>query len=340
MNYLKRIKQKTDMANVSRLRFWIQLLTFLLFAYGGYFLIHIGSQVPSFACPYNQGSPGTCYLIAMQHGLHLSWNELFGFRGLAFLTGFLTFIGFFIVFNKAWCGFVCPLGTLQDWMTKIRYQLGVRYSRYDALTFSKLKKIKYVVLVLLIVIPLGMSNSIFGLPPINHDMQAPFCQVCPGRTIMPLASADTSQFFINFTNKTTLVMSTLGMIITALFFVGGFVKKRFFCFFCPMSALQFLFSRIGILRLTKNGDNCTRCGNCYRVCDVGIVGIAEDIKSKNIVKDDCMMCFKCVEACPENNCLDVRVLNMKIFSSTQNGFFKRYLQPNQEETNKENDDKE
>jgi len=121
-------------------------------------------------------------------------------------------------------------------------------------------------------------------------------------------------------------MSTLGMLITGLFFVGAFAKKRFFCFFCPMSALQFMFSRIGILRLTKNGSKCTKCGNCYRVCDVGILGIAEDITSKNIVKDDCMMCFKCVEACPEDDCLDVKVFNAKIFSSTQEGFFKRYNQ--------------
>lgn len=329
MNYLQNIKHKADRANVSRLRFWIQLFTFLLIVYGGYFFIHIGSQVPTFACPYNQGSPGTCYLIAMQHGLHLTWSELVSYRGLAFFTGFLTFIGFFIVFNKAWCGFICPLGTLQDWITKLRYKIGIRFSRYDSASFQKLKKIKYVILVLLIAIPLGMSNSFFGLAPINHDMQSPFCQVCPGRTILPLASADTSQIFIDFTNKTTLVMSTLGILITALFFVGAFAKKRFFCFFCPMSALQFLFSRIGILRLTKNGSNCTRCGNCYRVCDVGIIGIAEDITSKYIVKDDCMMCFKCVEACPEDNCLDVRVFNAKIFSSTQEGFFKRYIEPNE-----------
>lgn len=326
MNFLKNIKHKADNANVSRLRFWIQLMAFSLFAYGGYFFIHIGSRLPTFACPYNAGSPGTCFLIAIQHGLHLTWNELMSYRGLGVLTGFLIFLGFFIVFNKAWCGYICPLGTVQDWITKLRHRIGIRYSRYDSLSFQRLKKIKYVFLILLLAIPLGMGNSFFGLSPINHDMQAPFCQICPGRTIMPLVSADTSQFFIDFTNKTTLVMSTLGMIITGLFLVGAFAKKRFFCFFCPMSALQFLFSRFGVLRLTKDGSKCTKCGNCYRVCDVGIIGIAEDITSKNIVKDDCMMCFKCVEACPEEGCLDVRVFNAKIFSSTQEGFFKRYSQ--------------
>jgi len=93
-----------------------------------------------------------------------------------------------------------------------------------------------------------------------------------------------------------------------------------------MSALQFLFAKIGILRLVKEGSKCTRCGNCARVCDVGITEIADDITSKFIVKDDCMMCFKCVEACPEEGALDVKVFNFDIFSSTEEGFFKRYGQ--------------
>ena len=325
MKKLNQLRRRINNSNVSRFRIWIQLISFVLIIYGGYFYIHIGSQVPTFACPYNNGSSGTCYLIAIQHGLHLTWKELTSFRGLALLSGLLTFLLFFILLNKAWCGFVCPLGTIQDWITKLRFQLGIRFSKYDNMAFHHLKKVKYVFLVLLIAIPLGMSNRFFGLPPINHDMQAPFCQVCPGRTVLPLFSADTSQFFIDFSSKTSMVMSTIGMLFTALFFVGSFVKKRFFCFFCPMSASQFIFSRASVLRLTKEGDKCTKCGNCYHVCDVGIIAIAEDVSSKYIVKDDCMMCFKCVEACPEEGCLDVKVFSAKIFSSTQEGFFKRNL---------------
>jgi len=83
-------------------------------------LYMFGQQLPTFACPYNAGSPGTCYLIAMQHGLHITWSELISYRGLAFFIGLLTFVLFFIIFNKSWCGFMCPLGTLQDWITQVR----------------------------------------------------------------------------------------------------------------------------------------------------------------------------------------------------------------------------
>lgn len=337
---MKKIKitQYINNSNVSRFRTIIQIAFFILFVYGGYFFINAGQNLPTFSCPFNTGSPGTCFLIVVQHKLHITWEQLFSFRGLGFVTGLGSFVLFFILFNKAWCGYACPLGTVQDWITKIRKLTFTRFTRYDELSFKRLSKVKYIFLVLLILIPLGMSNSFFGLPKISHDMSAPFCQVCPARMILPLFTGDTSQLFVDFTSTTTIIMSSLGILFMALFLVGSFFKKRFFCFFCPMSALQYLFSKIGVLRLVKDGSKCTKCGNCSRVCDVGITAIADDITSKNIVKDDCMMCFKCVEACPEKGALNVEFFNFKIFSSTEEGFFKRYSQDDSLTSNKKKDD--
>jgi len=327
---VKKFRNYINNANLSRFRLVFQILAFLLLIYGGYASIHIGTSIPTFACPYNQECPGTCYLISVQHQLHNTWSDLFGYRGKAFLIGFFTFIGLFLVINKAWCGYVCPLGTIQDWITKLRSWFGVSFSRYDKLSFKRLKTIKFILLFLLVIIPLGMSNSLFGLPLFSHDLGAPFCQICPGRVITPLFIGDTSQLVIDFTNTTTLVMSALGILVLALFFVGSFFKKRFFCFFCPMSALHFLFSSIAFLRLNKKAESCTRCGNCYRVCDVGIEAIADDLEHKYMVKDDCMMCLKCVEACPEDDCLKASFLTLPVFSSTEEGFFKRNLHMDQE----------
>ena len=321
---MKKIKTFLNNGNINRFRTIVQILAFVLLMYGGLAHISISERIPTFACPYNPASGGTCYLIAIQHQFHTTWANLASFNGLALLTGLGTFLLFFIFLNKAWCGYICPLGTIQDWLTGIRRKLGIRFSRYEDHNFKRLKIIKYVLLVLLIVIPLGMSNSLLGLPEFSHDLSAPFCQVCPGRTTLPVFAGDTSQFVIDFSSTTTLIMSVLGMIVTGLFFAGAFVKKRFFCLFCPMSALQYLFSKLAFLRLTKVGDKCTKCGNCSRVCDVGIQEIAEDVVSKNMVTDDCMMCFKCVGACPENDCLKVSFTKLPIFSATEEGFFKRY----------------
>ncbi len=327
---MNKIKTYIDNANVSRFRFWVQLVTFILFVYGGYWGISISQNLPIFACPYDHATGGTCYLISLQHQLHITWANLFSWRGVAVLTSFGTFLIFFLVLNKAWCGFVCPVGTLQDWITKLRKSLGIRFSRYEDSTFKYLKVIKYIFLLWLLIVPLAIANSFFGLPQMSHDWFPPFCTICPTRVIMPLFTGDVSQLIIDFSSTPSLIMTTLGVLAAGLFLTGSFVKKRFFCLFCPMSALQYLFSKIAFLRLNKDGNKCTKCGNCYRVCDVGIKEIADDITSKNIVKDDCMLCLKCVEACPEDRCLEVTFLKFPIISATEEGFFKRYGTDNKE----------
>ncbi len=323
MKYLLKIKRYIDNANVSRFRFWIQLISFFIFVYGGYLAIDIGRRLPIFSCPYVPGSPGGCYLMGLQHEFHTKFSNLLGQRGLDILKNLGIFLMFFLVLNKAWCGFICPLGTLQDWITRLRKSMGLSFSRYDEMNFKRLKVIKYILLALLILIPLGISNSFFGYS-LPGGMRSPFCSICPARIILPLFNGDTSQLDMTFASTSSMIMYALGLMVTAIFVVGSFVKKRFFCFFCPMSALHYLFSKISFLRLVKDGDKCTRCGNCSRVCDVGITEIADDIISKNIVKDDCIMCFKCVEACPEEDALKVKFFNLDIFSATEEGFYKRY----------------
>ena len=320
---MNKLQRAINNSRISSFRFIFQIAAFILLVYGGSLAINIGDQLPTFACVFEDGRGGSCYLMGFQHQMATPFNKLFSGRGIGIMVGLLTFIGFFILFNKAWCGFICPLGTIQDWITKIRNRFAIRYSSYPDPVNKKLKPIKYVLLALLILIPMGMGNSLAGLPKLNHDFSVPFCMICPGRTVLPLFVGDISQLDIDFSSKTKMVLTALGMAVTGLFFVGSFVKKRFFCLFCPMSAFHYIFHKAGLLRLTKNGDKCTRCGNCYRACDVGIRAIADDIESKNIVTDDCMICLKCVEVCPEEGCLKASFLGLSIYESTEEGFFKR-----------------
>jgi polyferredoxin len=320
---VKRIRQFINHSDVERFRFWFQIAAFAFLLYGGYLAIDLGNSVPTFACPFADKTGGTCYLYPLQHQMSMPVKDLFGFRGVAVLTGLATFLGFFLLFNKVWCGFACPLGTIQDWISRCRQRLRIRYGRYSNGTFRVLKKIKYVLLVLLIALPLLMGNSLFGLPMLSHDFATPYCMVCPSRTLLPLFSADAGQLAIDFSSKTKMVLTALGMAVTGLFLAGAFLKKRFFCFFCPMSAFQYLFSKLALMRLAKRGEKCTRCGNCYQVCDVGIQAIADDVVSRNILKDDCMMCLKCIGSCPEEGCLELSFLGIPLYESTQEGFFRR-----------------
>lgn len=320
---MNRISDWINRTDIDRFRFWFQLGAFALLIYGGWLAINIGDRLPTFACVFEDARGGSCYLMGLQHQTNIPLPQLFGGRGIGLLTGLLTFIGFFLLFNKAWCGYACPLGTVQDWITRLRVKLRIRFSGYSSGTFQRLGRIKYFLLALLILLPLGMSNSVFGLPKLSHDFATPFCMICPGRTLLPVFAGDFSQLAIDFSSVTKVVFTSLGMSITGIFLVGAFFKKRFFCLFCPMSAFHYIFHKAALLRLCKRGEKCTRCGNCSRVCDVGLREIAEDIESKNIVKDDCMMCLKCVAACPEDDCLRVTFLGVPVYASTEDGFLKR-----------------
>lgn len=162
-----------------------------------------------------------------------------------------------------------------------------------------------------------------GLGTLDREWVHAFCQMCPARIISPMFSGDFSQWAIDFSTTTAMVLTTLGIVFTAVFFIGSFFKKRFFCFFCPMSALHYIFSKFSIIRFTKEGDKCTRCGDCYAVCDMQIKDIADDVVSKNILRDDCILCLKCIAACPEDDALHLDILKLKTFTSTKEGFEKR-----------------
>ena len=322
-NAMHSLRRAINHTNLSRFRFWFQAVSFVLLVYGGYLAINVGNELPTFACAFLDHRGGSCYLYGFQHQMGTSFKSYFSGRGIGIFLGLLTFFGFFIIFNKAWCGFVCPLGTIQDWLTALRNKFKISYSNYSEPIFQRLSKIKYILLALLILIPMAIGNSFLGLPKLNHDFGVPFCMICPGRTLLPLFNGDFSQLAIDLSSKTKMIFTALGLLITGIFLAGSFVKKRFFCLFCPMSAFHYIFAQAALLRLSKDGAKCTRCGNCYRACDVGIRAIADDLEHINIVKDDCMMCFKCVEMCPEEGCLKIKFLGIPLYESTEEGFFKR-----------------
>lgn len=319
LGFAKAIRDTVNAVDFNRFRFWLQLAFFALLVYGGFTGLNLGNSLPTFSCGYNQnGRPGVCYLLPLQHQLAMSPSALFGFAGITVLSGLFVFFLWFIALNKGWCGFVCPLGTMQDWITGLRKRLGVRFSRYSQTQFETLSWIKYVLLALMILIPLGIGAGYF-----SHDMSAPYCMICPARLIIPTFALDFQQLVVDFSSPTKIVMTALGAITTGLFLAGSFIKKRFWCFFCPMSAFHYLLSKPAAFRLIKEGGKCTRCGDCYSVCDLQIKAIADDVKTPQIMMDDCIMCLKCVAACPEEGALKATFAGVTVFESTEAGFMKR-----------------
>lgn len=336
MTRLSRLKRRINNADLKRFRNWFQLVSFVLLVYGGYVGFDLGDKLPTFACVFNsEGRGGVCYLGILQHDLKHPLDYFLGFAGVMFLIALGVFVLWFLLLNKAWCGYVCPLGTLQDWITRGRTALNVRYSEYHWKTRKGIQWVKYVLLVLLILIPIGISNPLFGLGKLPNGLSMPFCKICPGRMLIPLFTGDYSQFYIDFSSSSGLILTSLGMTIVGLFFVGAFVKKRFFCYFCPFSALLYLFAKGAALKLKKDGAKCTRCGDCYRACDLDISEIADEVEKSDLVTEDCTLCLKCVAACPEEGALKATFAGITIFESTEEGFRQRMQQDNESQQHAE-----
>jgi len=308
---------------VDRIRLLIQFICFILMIYGGIFLIDFGRGLPILTCAYSKYRAGMCFLYPLQRFIGLPFFALLGQYGILLLTYMGMFFLWAIVLNTAWCGWVCPLGFLQDLLTELREFLGVDLSRFSWLNRDRYRSVKYILLVLLIILPIGVGNSVLGLPKLTGDLAVPFCQICPARSLLPMFDGNFSHILIDFSSGTKIVLSSLSMIILALLFTASFLKRRFLCSYCPMSALLSLFGKIGLLSLKKDGQRCTRCGNCSRVCPMEIREIAEEREKTNLVTQDCMLCMRCIEVCPEDYALRATFAGLTIFPSTAKGFLKR-----------------
>jgi len=193
-----------------------------------------------------------------------------------FVTGFLLTIG--AVFGRFICGYVCPMGLLQDLLYKIKtpkLKVRLRYARY----------LKYLVLLLFVILlPLVVRHELSGLG------EPWFCKyLCPSGTIfgaLPLLIV--SDFLRNMAGSLLIWKSLLsaGLLIVSI------PLYRFFCrVLCPLGAIYALLNPISLIRMRCDKEKCNSCGECAKACNV----VLEPVKQPN--SPECVRCGDCVKAC-------------------------------------------
>ena len=307
---------------VTSLRLLVQHIFFVIFTYGGYFRVSLGGNIPCLSCPFVYSCGGYCYLMLFQRALGTLFVPLVTGGSAAasqVLTnlqnigyGFLIFGLFVIVLGKTWCGWLCPFGVLQDWVTRLRKWMGIRESEIILRNKMRLSWLKYAVLAYTIIVPLIASTRI-----ISNEFILAFCNICPAKALMPLFEGDTRYLAIDVSNTVSAVFSVLLLAITSGMLVGMFFKERFFCLFCPMLALNNLFKKLYLLRLIKDPKACHGCGSCRRTCAMDNETVYRERISSNVYDADCMACFKCTESCAADKTLSAKFGPFKLFSSTR-----------------------
>ncbi|MDR1920239.1 MAG: 4Fe-4S binding protein [Candidatus Adiutrix sp.] len=296
-----------------RLRRLVQHVCFVVLMYGGRFGLRLGPALPCFSCPFVAGCGGHCYLMGLQGYIGFGLNA--AALGSAWLLTSLGWLAVFIiltaVLGKAWCGWVCPFGLIQDWLTALRRRLGLRERRISPAAKKKLGLIKYGLVVYLAAVP-----PLITLGLLHEDFYLPFCNICPGKALLPLFAGETRYLAVNLNNQVTIAFSVALLTITGLTLTGMFFKERFFCLFCPMLALIHLLKPLTALRLIKKPGACVGCGNCRRACPMDIEEVRERL-APDVQTDECLDCGGCVEACPSNSALALKFMGRKLFASSR-----------------------
>lgn len=219
----------------------------------------------------------------------------------------LIFYILVFVLGRFWCGWLCPLYLVQDGLGRARSAAKISYVNLPPMVVMALDKFKYV---LLFMITWGAVASVTELLPKFFKAQTPLsCEICPARPICVGTQQATGVESMDV--QVPWYSWTFGICVVLL----SFKIRNFWCRICPLGAMMAPITSRALLRIEKDGAKCTRCRICARVCPMDIEEIYEVKESRNVTFPTCIHCYKCVEMCPEEDCLHVTFLGKKLLSS-------------------------
>lgn len=229
--------------------------------------------VPGLNCYSCPGAIAACPLGALQNALAST-----GARMPYYVLGVLMLFG--LTLGRTICGFLCPMGLVQEMLHKLPTPK-VRKSRLT----RALSWLKYMLLAVFVVI-LPLWHGVKGLP------LPAFCKyICPAGTlegaVALLAHPDNTGMFSMlgglFTSKFVIMIVILAACV--------FAYRAFCRFLCPLGAIYGLFARIAVIGVKVEQPKCVDCGACMAACPMDI---------RHVGDHECIHCTACIGVCPTN----------------------------------------
>ncbi len=198
-------------------------------------------------------------------------------------AGFFLFVSFLIisfVFRKSFCSWLCPVGTVSEYLWKFGRHTFRRNFQLPRWADIALRSLKYILLSFFAYAVASMSVGA-----IAQFLGSSYALVVDVRMLN----------FFRYPGGTTAFV-VLGLVIASIF------VQNFWCrYLCPYGAFLGLASLFSPARITRNLGTCIDCAKCAKACPSTLpVDKLVQIRSA-----ECTGCLECVAVCPANNTLAV-----------------------------------
>jgi ferredoxin len=224
-----------------------------------------------------------------------------------------------VLASKLFCSFICPIGSISEWIGKLGERYKMRYT-VTGIADKLLRSLKYILLFITVYFTITSSEL--------------FCK-----------KFDPYYAMASGFNSDVSILFAISAIILVI--IGSFYIRLFWCkYICPLGALSNIFRffmllaltvayiailLLGVhlsfvwllavlcvmafalelmsienkvyplLNITRNAQTCTSCRLCSKACPQAIDVAAQ----KTVNHVDCNMCGDCIQVCPEKDTLAI-----------------------------------
>lgn len=227
----------------------------------------------------------------------------------------LVVVAVTLVFGRVFCGWVCPLGTLQDIAGRVFDRWQGKHKHRDH--WSPWQRTKYYLLAgFLVMAALGAhwvcifdplvlsyrSLTTAVLPAVQtavEDASTPLAQ-SPNKRVQAVAKYTSEPVYALFRDHVFVVhhqgflgAGLIGGLLVGLLLLTGY-RRRFWCrYLCPLGGLLGLLSGRPLLRRAVQQESCNQCDLCGMACH----GAAAAAPGTQWKAAECLGCLNCTRAC-------------------------------------------
>lgn len=177
-----------------------------------------------------------------------------------------------LLLRRAFCGYMCPIGTISEWLRSGAARLGIMSLHIPQRLDRLLALLKYALLGIILWLTWQAGELMFR----GFD---------PCYALISRHGADITMW---------------AYVVLAAVAIGSLVITVPFCrWFCPLAAVLNPFSRFGLMRIRRTESDCVNCGKCATQCPVSIP--VDQLPQVTAAR--CIACMNCVDACPKDGAL-------------------------------------